>query len=285
MSRIDHDRLYKTLLRTFFKEFIELFFPELAHAIDFRFVKFLSEEVVVDIQGSKSRRLDLLIETKLKGEEAVILVHLEPQAYPDPEFAGRMFIYTSRLYEIYRKRIVPIAVFSSKRKKTEPEQFGWEFPFRKVLRFEFFAIQLRKRNWRDFIRGDNPVAAALLSSLGYNRRERVQVKLEFLHMMTRLRLDPARMELLTVFFETYLPLKPQEEEQLQLEIDKSPLKKEVRMMEWITSWEKKGRQEGRQEEKADIAIKMMKENLDPALVSKVTGLSLEELHKLKQTAH
>jgi len=73
------------------------------------------------------------------------------------------------------------------------------------------------------------------------------------------------------------------------------------MMEWITSWEKKGRQEGRQEgrkegrkegieagmkqEKIDIAIKMMKENLDPALVSKVTGLSLEELHKLKETAH
>jgi len=135
------------------------------------------------------------------------------------------------------------------------------------------------------------------SGLGYNRSEHVQIKLEFLHMMTRLRLDPARMELLAVFFETYLPLKPREEEQLQLEIDKSPLKKEVRMMEWITSWEKKGRQEGRQEgrkegieagmkqEKIDIAIKMMKENLDSSLVSKVTGLSLEELHKLKETAH
>ena len=107
-------------------------------------------------------------------------------------------------------------------------------------------------------------------------------------MMTRLRLDPARMELLAVFFETYLPLKPHEEEQLQLEIDKSPLKKEVRMMEWITSWEKKGRQEGievgMKKSINDIAIKMMKENLDPALISKVTGLSLEELHKLKETA-
>lgn len=30
---------------------------------------------------------------------------------------------------------------------------------------------------------------------------------------------------------------------------------------------------------------MMKKNLDPALISKVTGLSLEELHKLKETAH
>ena len=247
MSGIDHDRLYKTLLRVFFREFIELFFPGLAHAIDFRFVKFLSEEVVVDIKGSKSRRLDLLVETKLKGEDTVILVHLEPQAYQDPEFASRMFIYTSRLFEIYRKRIVPIAIFSGKRKTIEPEQFGWEFSFKNVLRFEFFAIQLRKRNWRDFIRSDNPVAAALLSSLGYNRSEHVQIKLEFLHMMTRLRLDPARMELLALFFETYLPLKPHEEEQLQLAIDNSPLKKEVRMMEWITSWEKKGRQEGRKE--------------------------------------
>ena len=122
--------------------------------------------MVVDIQGSKSRRLDLLIETKLKGEDAVILVHLEPQECPDADFASRMFIYTSRLYEIYRKRIVPIAIFSGKRKKAEPSEFGWEFSFKQVLRFEFFAIQLRKCYWRDFIRSDNPVAAVLLSSLG-----------------------------------------------------------------------------------------------------------------------
>ncbi|MEZ4607775.1 MAG: hypothetical protein R2880_21830 [Deinococcales bacterium] len=31
---IDHDQIFKTLLKTFFLEFVELFFPELAQYID-----------------------------------------------------------------------------------------------------------------------------------------------------------------------------------------------------------------------------------------------------------
>ncbi|RED84005.1 hypothetical protein [Cohnella phaseoli] len=73
---------------------------------------------------------------------------------------------------------------------------------------------MRKKSWRQFVRKNNPVAAALLSSMGYNKKDCVTVKLEFLRMMTRLQLDPARMKLLTVFFETYLPLTEAENEQL-----------------------------------------------------------------------
>jgi len=33
-DKIDHDRLFKELLETFFAEFMELFFPEASRAID-----------------------------------------------------------------------------------------------------------------------------------------------------------------------------------------------------------------------------------------------------------
>jgi hypothetical protein len=47
--RIEHDRLFKELLRTFFAEFMELFFAEVYKAIDFSHVTFLSEELFTDV--------------------------------------------------------------------------------------------------------------------------------------------------------------------------------------------------------------------------------------------
>ena len=39
-KRIDHDQIFKRLLKEFFREFIELFLPKEAKLIDFRRVSF-----------------------------------------------------------------------------------------------------------------------------------------------------------------------------------------------------------------------------------------------------
>ncbi|MDF2726214.1 MAG: hypothetical protein K0Q59_5892, partial [Paenibacillus sp.] len=91
----DHDRLFKELLQTFFKEFIHLFFPEAYDAIDFTDLTFLSEEVFTDITAGEKRRIDLLVRTRLKGEESIIIMHIESQSYLQTDFNKRMFIYFS----------------------------------------------------------------------------------------------------------------------------------------------------------------------------------------------
>ncbi len=303
---VDHDRLYKELLQTFFKEFMELFYPKVSAVINYGHVKFLSEEVFSDLVGGTTERVDLAVETMLleggemeagREAETLIIIHLEPQSYYQEDFPERMFLYSSKLYEKYRRRILPIAVFSHTRQEKEPSRFGWSFPFLKVMTFRYYAIQLRKKSWRRFVRTDNPVAAALLSSMGYNKKERVTVKFEFLRMVTRLRLDPARMKLLTVFFETYLQLTTSENEQLLKKIDRTNLNEEVAMMEWMTSWEKiglekglkqgleQGREEGVLKSKEEIAAKMLAKGLDPAMVGEVTGLSADQISKLKESVH
>lgn len=62
-------------------------------------------------------------------------------------------------------------------------------------------LELRKKkNWRDYIKSDNPVAAALLSKMGYTEEEKVEVKKEFLKMLVRMELDPAKSKFLSDFF-------------------------------------------------------------------------------------
>ncbi|MFM9332070.1 Rpn family recombination-promoting nuclease/putative transposase [Paenibacillus mesotrionivorans] len=301
----DHDGLYKMLLRTFFREFMEAFFPEAAAAIDFAHVEFLSEEVVVDITGGTKKRLDLLIKTRLKEEDAFILVHQEPQAYFQEEFAERMFIYSARLYEKHRLRVLPVAIFSHRQQLAEPDIFGWSLPFMEVLRFRFYSLQLRKHNWKDYIRSDNPAVAALLSSMGYNEGEKIQLKLEFLRMLMRLELDPAKLELLNVFFDAYLPMTPEEERQVWREVEAMSSKEENKIMEWKTHFQRyameegieigmekgiekgieKGLEQGVEKGKMEVARQMIREGLDPALIAKLTGFTLEQIEKWRVQLH
>ena len=283
---VDHDRLFKELLETFFDEFITLFFPELRREIDLTGLRFLQQEIFTDVTAGDKHRVDLLAEVRLKGEEGLILVHIENQAQFQPDFAERMFIYFARLYQKFRCKILPIAVFSYDTPHDETDNFRIEFPFLKVLRFRFYTLELKKRPWREYIQSDNPVAAALLSKMGYRAEERVQVKLEFMRMLTRLRLDPARMTLLAGFFETYLKLNADEEQAFENELRKLNAEEVQKMMEITTSWHEKGRAEGEAEGiikgKLEIARNMLLEGLATSLVVKITGLPEAEIAKLQQ---
>ncbi|AOQ22677.1 hypothetical protein MTAT_26810 [Moorella thermoacetica] len=125
-----------------------------------------------------------------------------------------------------------------------PWKFTTGFTFLDVLRFRFYKLELKKLPWREYIHSNNPVAAALLSKMGFKDEERVQVKLEFLRMLTRLKLDPARMEMLAGFFESYLKLSQEEEERLNCELGRIDKKEAETIVQITTSWHERGRMEG-----------------------------------------
>ena len=70
-------------------------------------------------------------------------------------------------------------------------------------------------------------------------------------MLARMRLDPARMTLLTGFFETYLKLTQAEEEEFLEELQTLAPAEVAKMMEITTSWHEKGRAEGLAEGRAE----------------------------------
>ncbi|KIP22646.1 hypothetical protein JV16_00326 [Anoxybacillus ayderensis] len=286
---VDHDRLFKELITTFFEEFLLLFFPHVHEHIDFQHVSFLSEELFTDVTAGEKYRVGLLVETKLKGEDSLIIVHIENQSYVQPSFPERMFIYFSRLFEKYRKRMLPIAVFSYDYLRNEPSSFTLQFPFFDVLQFRFLTVELRKQNWRDYIRHDNPIAAALLSKMGYTESERIELKKQFLRMIVRMELDEAKQRLLIGFFETYVKLSDEEEQQLRNEVNEMETKEKEKVLELIISYEKKalekglkeGVERGLQQEKRQIAKKMLAKGYDVQTIHELTELSLEEIEKLK----
>jgi Domain of unknown function (DUF3471) len=103
--------------------------------------------------------------------------------------------------------LYPVVVFSFDTPlRPEPSSYRVEFPGFTVLEFNYRVIQLNRLDWRDFINHQNPVASALMSKMRMKREERRQVKLECLRLMLTMKLNPAKMQMIAGFVNTYLRL-------------------------------------------------------------------------------
>ena len=209
---MDHDRLFKQLLRTFFVEFLELLLPEVDAYLDRSTVEFLDKEVFTDVTAGDRHEVDLVVKARFRGEDACFLVHVESQASAREGFAKRMFRYFARLYEQFDLPVYPVAVLSyDAPARPEPDEHRVDFPDRAVLAFRFRAIQLNRLNWRDFVRRPNPVAAALMTKMNIAPADRPRVMLECVRMIATLKLDPARQTLIRDFMNAYLRLSADEQ--------------------------------------------------------------------------
>jgi predicted transposase/invertase (TIGR01784 family) len=293
---IDHDQLFKELLSTFFIEFLELFFPQIAAAIDPDSVSFLPQEYFADLTVGETKIVDLLAQVRLAGQDVGFLVHLEAQATSRTEFSRRMFFYFSRLHQKYLQRIYPIVVFSfDEPYREEPHQYCVEFDDFKVMEFNFKAIQLNRLNWRDFLNQPNPVAAALMSKMRIDEGDRPRVKFECLRVLATLRLDPARTKLISGFVDTYLRLNVQEEQVFQESVGTLEGTEREGIMQIVTSWMEQGiaegrtegiaegEQRGRTEEARSLILRQLTRRvgiLPPEIRSQVESLNLEKLESL-----
>ena len=283
---IDHDRLFKELLSTFFLEFLELFIPEIATTIEPESIRFLQQEYFVDLTSGEEKIIDLLVEVRQAEEETAFLIHIEAQASTETSFTRRMFFYFARLHQKYLHRVYPIVVFSFDQPyREEANCYTVEFPNRKVLEFSFKAIQLNRLNWRDYLHQPNPVAAALMSKMQIATSDRPKVKAECLRLLATLRLDPARTRLISGFVDTYLRLNIQEEQMFQEEVGKLEEKEQESVMQIVTSWMEQGLEQGleqgRRQTQSAIALNLLRKNMPMETIAEVTGLTIPQLQQLQ----
>jgi hypothetical protein len=111
---IDHDRLFKELLTTFFVAFIELFLPDAAEFLEPDSVTFLDKEVFTDVTSGDKPNADLVAQARFRGREAYFLIHVEHQDSRKNWSPGRMFRYFARFYEKYNLSIYPVVISSFK---------------------------------------------------------------------------------------------------------------------------------------------------------------------------
>ena len=281
---IDHDRLFKELLTTFFVEFLELFLPEVLTYLEQDSIEFLDKEVFTDVTAGERYEADLIVKAKFLGQDSCFLIHVENQSSKQASFDKRMFRYFSRLYEKFDIPVYPIVLLSYDSPKTpETNIHQVAFPHKVILQFNYDVIQLNQLNWRDFLRQKNPVATALMAKMNIAPAERRQVKFECLRLLATLKLDPARMRLISGFIDTYLRLSPQEQELLQADIATIEPRQQEEVMEIVTSWMEEGIEQGKEQATLSLVMRLLPRRvgtLTPELEARVQQLSLTQLEDL-----
>src|SRR5215203_2616310 len=109
---MDHDGMFKQLLRTFFVDFLQLFVPRVLEDLDQSSIEFVDKEIITDVAARERHEVDLLVKARFRGKESFFLIHVETQASAQEDFARRMFQYFARLYEQYQLPVYPIVIFS-----------------------------------------------------------------------------------------------------------------------------------------------------------------------------
>ena len=299
---IDHDRLFKELLSTFFIDFIELFFPQVMTYLEPNSITFLDKEVFTDVTAGERYEADLLVQAQFQNRSSYFLIHVENQSYNQADFNKRMFRYFARLYEKYDLPIYPVVVFSYERpQKAAESNHLLEFPDFKVLEFNYRVLQLNQLNWRDFLNQPNPIASALMAKMQIAPEDRPKVKAECLRLLVTLKLDPAKMQLISGFIDTYLNLDESEEQVFQTELGTIESEEREQVMEIVTSWMRTGIKQGREEgleeglqrglqqglkRETELILRQLKRKigqLTPEIEAQVQGLEIEELENLGET--
>jgi hypothetical protein len=156
-----------------------------------------------------------------------------------------------------------------------------------VLEFNYRVIQLNRLQWQDFMNLRNPVASALMSKMRMETQERPTVKLISLQLLASLGLNPAQVQLISGFIDTYLELNAQEQAAFQEQLARIEPRQEEQVMEIVTSWMRegieRGLQQGRQQEAVSLILRQLTRrfgSLTPQLQERIQGLSVTELEHL-----
>jgi hypothetical protein len=258
----EFDSPWKEALDRFFPAFVEFFFPSIAAAVAWeQGYEVLDKELEQIVrEGELGLRLaDKLFKVWRKdGQEAWVLIHVEVQSQPDPDFPERMYVYNYRIFDRFRKPVVSLAVLGDERPNWRPGQFRLElwgcrvtldFPVVKLLDYAGDPTRLEE--------SPNPFGIIVLAHLqSQATREDAQARCTWKIRLVKGLLDRGlsaeQIRQLFRFIDWLLELPRELDEQFEQALHTYQQEKQMPFMGslerlWLERGLEQGRQEGRQE--------------------------------------
>jgi hypothetical protein len=253
-KKTEQDSPWKKALDLFLPQFMAFFFPAIHEAIDWARGYLSLEKELQKITPDALvglRVADKLFKVWRKdGKAAWLLIHIEIQGRREKLFEERMFTYWSRIFQLYRRPVVSLAVLCDENPAWKPQKFsysmwGCELGFRfltaKVLEYRGQEERLETES--------NPFAAVVLAQLKILEtrqmpEERGKWKLRLIKGLYERGLKAEEVRQLFKLIDWMMKLPDELDQKFRQELYQF---EEERSMPYVSSIERLAKKEGRKE--------------------------------------
>jgi hypothetical protein len=289
-TRQNNDTPWKKILRNYFPQAIQFFFPELATLIDWRRTpQFLDKEfeAIAPNADQGNRYVDQLVRVwRLDGRQEWLLIHLEVQARKEKGFPLRMLTYAIRIFDRYGFLATSLAILCDTNSTWRPTGCEVAAPLTQ-LDFNFGMVKLLdyKSDEADLDRSDNPFAWIVLAHLktqATQRHPNSRKAWKFALMRRLYERGMAARDIRNLYeFIDWTMMLP---EGLETEFwQELKTFEETQKVAYVTNAERIGRKMGVEEGAKKVAQKLLQKGMAIAEVAEVTELSIEQLQALQST--
>jgi hypothetical protein len=252
-AKTDYDSPWKDILEHYFPQFMAFFAPPAYDEIDWsRDYTFLDKELqqVVPQAETGSRRVDKLVKVFLRdGQETWLLIHIEIQGQREDGFPKRMYIYNYRIFDLYGREVISLAVLTDEHRNWRPSHYSYErWGCRISLDFPIIKLLDYTGRQEELVASTNPFAVVVLAHLQTlaTRRDpasRYDAKLKLAKQLYRK--GYGRQDIINLFrFIDWIMTLPSElDGQLQVELAQF---EEREKMQYVTTIERMAIQKGEQ---------------------------------------
>ena len=210
----DHDQRFKSLIREFFADFLNLFFADWAERLDLSRIEWLEQEILPDPPDGDRHIVDLVAKLRTlepldEGDTWLALIHIEIES-PDRTtlLKPRLPRYYGHLRERHRLPVLPIVIYL----KVGLDGIGvdtviervWEL---EVNTFRYLYVGLPGLEAEPYLRGDNWLGVALSALMKLPKGKAAEYGAEALRRLSEAStLNEQQRFLLGDCVEAYLPI-------------------------------------------------------------------------------
>lgn len=294
-NRVD-DLLWKSILEQTFGHFLEFFFADAAAIFDLsKSFDYLDKEFESlfppEPNGKGVRFVDKLVKVYLKnGGEQFVLCHIEVQSSRGKgDLAERMFRYYYKISDKYQVPITAIAILADDNRSYHPSVYVKEF-MGTILHYRFNSYKVLHQDEVALRSNSNPFSVVVLTTLlaiinkNISDDKLKDIKHDLYEQMMSRQMDKKTRQGLYDFLTYYVSFQKQEnfyifEKEVENKLGRSNIMGTQEYL--LDKAEKQGMEKGEREKAISIALEFKKMGLPIADIAKGTGLSIEEIEKLK----
>ncbi len=166
----NYDESWKEALNEYFEAFLDFFFPQVYHLIDWAKIPQSLDKELQQITASSATDkciADKLYQVWLLDQQEVwILIHIEVQSQYESGFTQRMYIYNYRAFDLYQKPVVSLAVLGDERINWRPNSYSYSLGgYRIIMKYPIIKLLDYASRWDELGSNSNPFAIIIMAHL------------------------------------------------------------------------------------------------------------------------